>query len=133
MSVPTATIPPQAVPATPILEPDAQRLSALVDAGPEAVSIVDGEWRYTYVNRAFETMARTSRDKVIGRSMWELYPFLDGTEFSAQLRQVKESRSAARMKYRGEQGGVFDVHVMPFTDGIAFFTYEVTDLQRITE
>ena len=133
MSVPSATIPPQAVPPSPILQPDAQRLSALVDAGPEAVSIVDRGWRFIYVNRAFERLARTSGTSLIGRSMWELYPFLNGTEFSDELQQVMQSRGSARMKYRGERGGVFDVHVVPFDDGVAFFTYEVTDLQRLTE
>ena len=43
--MPTSTTPNkvQALPA--VIEPDVTRLSALVDAGPEAISIVDGEWR----------------------------------------------------------------------------------------
>ena len=131
MSPPSARTPPKVVPPAPITQPES--LSALVETGPEAVSVVDSQWRFTYVNRAFERMADTSGQSVIGRSMWELYPFLDRTPFADELREVMRARSSARMKFRSEQGGVFDVHVTPFSDGIAFFTYEVTDLHRVTE
>ena len=132
MSVPAAPTPPQNVPPSAILQPDEQRLSALVDAGPEAVCIVDAEWRFTYVNRAFERMAAKSGDALIGRTVWELYP-LDGTPFGDELHAAMRTRTAARVTFRAEAAGTYDVHIVPFGDGIAFFTHEVTDLQRVTE
>ncbi|MEX2153248.1 MAG: PAS domain-containing protein [Gemmatimonadaceae bacterium] len=118
--------------ATNVTEPDSARLSALVDAGPEAISIVDGKWRYTYVNLAFERMSRSASEDLIGRDMWEVFPQLAGTPFADVLREVMKERHSARLEFHGEQG-TYDIQTMPFGDGIAFFTHDVTDLRRATE
>jgi two-component system cell cycle sensor histidine kinase/response regulator CckA len=118
--------------ASSISEPDSLRLSALVDAGPEAISIVDGEWRYIYVNHAFERLSRTTNDDLTGKTMWDVFPQLLGTAYEKQLRDIMADRLATDLQFRGERG-TYDVHVMPFGDGIAFFTRDVTELQSATD
>jgi two-component system cell cycle sensor histidine kinase/response regulator CckA len=123
---------PQNVPALPaVIEPDVTRLSALVDAGPEAISIVDGDWRYVYVNLAFERMSQTS-DEIIGKSMWEAFPQLIGSAHEAELRELMRHRKPTELEYR-VGGKTFDIRAMPFGDGVAFFTRDVTELRRANE
>jgi PAS domain S-box-containing protein len=123
-TVPSTTNPER----DPITEPDSARLSALVDAGPEAVSIIDGEWRYVYVNLAFERLTGWS-DDVVGKTLWDVYPRLLGTPFEVLLRDVMKGRQTATLEFHGERG-VYDVRTMPFADGIAFFTRDASDLHR---
>jgi PAS domain S-box-containing protein len=117
--------------APPFSEPDSAKLSALVDAGPDAISIVDGEWRYTYVNLAFERLSGSS-DAIVGKSMWEVFPYLVGTPFAQRLHDAMNSRAPALLEFHGERGA-YDVNIMPFGDGIAFFTRDVTDLRNLAE
>ncbi len=114
-------------------EPDATRLSALVDAGPEAIAILDGEWRYVYVNMAFERLARTSAERLIGAELWALAPELLGTPFEVQLREVMRERRATRLEFSPPQGESYDIHAMPFGEGMAFFARDITQLRRATE
>jgi two-component system, cell cycle sensor histidine kinase and response regulator CckA len=112
-------------------EPDSARLSALVDAGPEAISIVDAEWRYVYVNLAFERLSRLT-DEIVGKKMWDVFPQLLGTPMEQRLRDIMTARQATTLEFRGDRGS-YDINVMPFGDGIAFFTRDITDLRRATD
>lgn len=114
-----------------VAEPDSLRLSALVDAGPESISIVDGAWRYVYVNLAFERLSRSS-DDVIGKSMWDVFPLLIGTPYERALRGIMEQRQASEFEYRADRG-TFEVQAMPFGDGLAFFTRDISELRRATD
>jgi PAS domain S-box-containing protein len=102
-----------------------------VDAGPEAISIVDGAWRYVYVNLAFERLSQ-SGDDVIGKTMWDVFPQLVGTPYERELRDIMERRQATGFEYRGEKG-TFEVQAMPFGDGIALFTRDISALRRATD
>src|SRR5436305_6440539 len=99
----------------PVSEPDSLRLSALVDAGPEAISIIDGDWRYVYVNLAFERLSRSS-DDIVGKRKWVVFPYLRGTPFENQLHGVMAERQATELEFPGERA-TYQIHVMPFGDG----------------
>jgi len=115
------------------IEPDAARLSALVDAGPEAVAILDADWRYVYVNIAFERLSRQSAGSLVGRSLWSVTPQLVGTAFEKELRGTMDERRTARLEFQGADGNRYDIHAMPFGDGMAFFARDITDLRRATD
>ena len=44
----------------------------------DTVLLLDGQWRYVYINLAAEQIAGKSRDELIGRVIWETYPALIG-------------------------------------------------------
>ena len=114
----------------PVKEPDAARLSALLDASPEAVAIVDGSWRFVYVNLSFERMSRTPSEALVGRGLWEVYPTAMNESFREQLRQVMKDRKPTRLEYQGANGATFEIHALPFGDGIAFYSRDITELRR---
>src|SRR5688572_33321904 len=95
-------------------EPDAARLSALVDAGPEAIAILDGQWRYVYVNLQFERLMGSGSESVLGRELWSMSPHLADTAFGRELRELMRDRRTTRMQYNSANGLCLDVHAMPF-------------------
>ena len=115
-----------------ITEPDAARLSALLDASPEAVAIVDGAWRFVYVNLAFERMSRTPTEMLVGRVLWEVFPTAMDASFRERLHELLRVRKPARLEYVSPAGGAFEIHAHPFGDGVAFFTRDITELRRAT-
>jgi two-component system, cell cycle sensor histidine kinase and response regulator CckA len=116
-----------------ISEPDARRLSALVDAAPDAIAIVDTDWRYTYVNLAFERLIRRDSDELIGRDVWSMSPKLYDNPFQHELRQLMHDRRPRRIEFHGEGGIWHEIHALPFGDGLAFFTRDITELRRAAD
>ena len=135
MTTPAAPTPPPS-PAvrdsthSPVREPDAARLSALLDASPEAVAILDGQWRFLYVNIAFERMSRTSAATLVGRNVWDIYPGAMTEPFRERLREVMRDRRPASLEYVSPTGSSLEIQALPFGDGIAFFTRDITELRR---
>jgi two-component system cell cycle sensor histidine kinase/response regulator CckA len=135
MTTPAAPPPPPAPlekDLPPITEPDAARLSALLDAGPESVAIVDGGWRFVYVNLAFERMSRTPTEMLIGRVLWDVFPTSMDASFRERLNEVLKERRPTRLEYVSPVGSAFEIHALPFGDGVAFFTRDITELRQAT-
>ena len=59
--------------------------------------VLDAAWRYQFLNTPAARMIEPSRGVnsggVIGRSMWELYPDIAGTEFDRRMRQAMVERT----------------------------------------
>jgi PAS domain S-box-containing protein len=54
----------------------------------DAFYAIDGAWRFVYVNRRACDMLRAERASLIGRSLWERFPELAGSEAGERLRQA---------------------------------------------
>ncbi|MGH7639160.1 MAG: PAS domain-containing sensor histidine kinase, partial [Gemmatimonadaceae bacterium] len=128
---PPAAVQPELDPAT--IAPDTARLSALADESPEAIAILDGRWRYLYVNRSFTALLPPDKQHVLGLELWDVSPQVVGTPFEKELRAVMSARQSARMQFRNREGRSFDIHALPFGDGMAFFSRDVTDLKAAAE
>jgi len=64
------------------------RLSAVLESVSDGFYAIDTDWRVTLFNAAAERYFGRSRDEVIGRVLWDLFPQGAGTEFEARLRSV---------------------------------------------
>jgi PAS domain S-box-containing protein len=72
-----------------------QRLEAVLQSISDGFIALDGDWRYMALNdRACESMGM-SREEILGRRIWDLYPDTIGTQFETELR-----RAAAEQKTR---------------------------------
>ena len=50
------------------------RLQAIVNHAPAAISVQDGEGRFLLVNRHMELLHNRSREELLGKSVWEVWP-----------------------------------------------------------
>ena len=116
----------------PLNEPDPARLSALVDAIPEPICIVDSSWRFTYVNTAFERMARVRQEAMVGREVWQVFSMLLGTPMEALLRETMQQGRATKLEYGGDRGS-YDIDVIPFGGGLAFMVHDITELRAASD
>ena len=53
---------------------------------------LDVNWRFTYVNRAAETLLDRTANDLIGQSIWDAYPGLDNSEFEQLYWRVMRDR-----------------------------------------
>src|SRR4026207_766847 len=74
---------------------EAQRRNESILASVTDTHIVfDRQWHYAYVNDAAVRAIGRPRDQIIGRTLWEVFPDIVGTEIERQYRRAMEERVA---------------------------------------
>src|SRR5690606_18326777 len=61
-----------------------ERSEAILASISDGFFVFDRDWRYVYANDAAVAQARRSRDELIGRSVWDIFPDVVDTEVDAQ-------------------------------------------------
>jgi signal transduction histidine kinase len=108
--------------------------AGFLDNIDDAFFAVDAGWRFTFLNRHFETYARGPAGEMPGRVLWDVFPELLGSEVERLYRGVMEQRTAARLDAKSTiSDRWFRVHAYPFEDGIAVFSTDITDRLRAAE
>jgi PAS domain S-box-containing protein len=107
-----------------------QTAADVLEHMPEAVVTLNHEWRYMYVNRAGERIARRSREEMLGRTIREIVP-----ESAAQLetacRRALEERAAVHFEeYYAPRDVWFEDTVYPFGDCVSVWLRDITERKR---
>ncbi len=68
------------------------RLQAIMDHSPAEIFLVDTDCRYVFVNREFERRYDVTVEEVKGKTIYDFFPANIADEFSAQDREVLETR-----------------------------------------
>ena len=119
-------------------EDEAQRLAAVVSDTLEHISdgfcMVDRDWRFTFLNREAERQVGRSRDSLIGRDIWEVYPEMLGSIFETSYRHAMASGETVEFESWFEPlASWFSVRVYPAPQGLAIYFYNVTQQREARE
>jgi PAS domain S-box-containing protein len=111
-----------------------ERLTATLESLADPFFILDGQWRFVYVNSHTERLAGPSSDTLIGRDFWEVTPVTRESEFGRQY--LEAARTRTRRHFRAHSAAVdrwLDVSVYPIPDGgLAIHVRDLTE-QRLLE
>jgi PAS domain S-box-containing protein len=90
---------------------------------------VDGDWRLTYVNAAAERTNGVPRGSLLGKTHWEAFPDVVGTDFERGLRQAMASRQPFEAEIFFEPyGRWFRMNVHPAKNGgLAFYGRDISE------
>ncbi len=93
---------------------------------------LDYNWHYTYVNdRQLEIIART-REEVIDKNVWDIFPDVVDTEFYYQAERVMLERIPLQFEYYYPTWDRwFENRIYPIADGIAILCADITDRKQI--
>lgn len=69
-----------------------RRLADLVKGMSEACFTLDRDWRFTFVNDCAEPLLRHRRERMLGRSIWEVFDKLVGTPMELHYRRAMAER-----------------------------------------
>jgi signal transduction histidine kinase len=96
-----------------------QRSDAVLASIADAFYLLDRDWRFTYVNDAAEPLLQTTRDKLLGRTLWEMFPGVIGSPFEGPYREAMATgRVTSAEAYFPPLGTWFDVHTYPWPGGL---------------
>jgi PAS domain S-box-containing protein len=113
---------------------DRQRIHALENIS-DAYFAVDRDWRFVYANRSFfERYGRGPASAILGKTLWEVYPELLGTEMATRLRMAMEKGATDRFELRSYLSDRwFQVVAEPTADGLAVAATDLSNLKRTEE
>ena len=118
-------------------EAEARRSVRLLDGIADAFYAVDADWRFTYINeRAVVVLGQNldeplPHDAYLGRTVWEVFPALLGTEIETHLRTAaRERRRTVFEAFYEPSACWFDVHAHPADEGLVVYFRDITERKR---
>jgi len=114
-----------------IARAESERL-AVLERMTDGFFALDREWRFTYVNPVVERMTRHGAAELIGRSIWEVLPELQGTRFEAAYRAAMAEQAPREVTALSPVNGEWmDAQVYPSPGGISVLIRSAGERVRI--
>jgi PAS domain S-box-containing protein len=101
--------------------------AALLESITDAFYALDADWRFTYVNqRALDYFGRT-RDELLGKNVWSLFPNMKGTVFEEHyVRAMREEHPVAFEALSPYSKRWIDARAFPTPQGLAVNFRDIT-------
>jgi PAS domain S-box-containing protein len=108
------------------------RAIGILESLADGFFTLDRTWQFTYINPAAERLLRTNRAEVLGKSAWDLYPRLLGTNGEREFRRAARDRVPVRFEIFNESWRQwFSVNASPDQgDGLSVNFRDVTESKR---
>ncbi len=106
----------------------------ILESITDAFVALDKQWRITYANAEAERITGSSRENLLGRNHWDLYPAAVGTAVHRELlRAAAEGVSVEFDNYYEPWDRWFHVKAYPAADGLSVFYEDITERKRAQE
>ncbi len=103
----------------------------------EGCQIISPDWRYLYVNDAFVKQARQSKERLLGRTMMEVYPGIEKTAMFAVLKRCMEEHQPHMMEnefiFPDESKGWFELRFKRVSEGVFILSMDITERKQMEE
>jgi PAS domain S-box-containing protein len=109
------------------------RLENVLEIVSDGFYALDRDWRYVIFNRAAETYFGVSRDIVLGKVIWDIFPQGIGTPFERACRRAMDAREATTFETQSNlrPDRVVELRVAPMREGgIAVSLNDITERRR---
>ncbi len=93
--------------------------------------VIDTEWRYTYLNNAAAELIERTREEVLGKNVWELFPeAIDQPFYIESHRAVHEQHPASFEAFYPSLNKWTECRIYPSPQGITVITQDITKRKR---
>ncbi|MBW4560151.1 MAG: PAS domain-containing protein [Mojavia pulchra JT2-VF2] len=104
-----------------------QKLIDIFESLPDALICVDTEWRYTIVNSHAEVLLGKSRSELLGRSAWDVFPSLIGTQaYTLYHKAMTEQIPIEYEDFCSELNKWFAIRIKPLPTGLSTYFRDIT-------
>jgi serine phosphatase RsbU (regulator of sigma subunit) len=110
-------------------------LVRFLESMPAAFCFLDVHWRFRYVNAEAERLMSRPRTRLVGESLWAVFPGLVGSVFETNYRASVATGQPMTFEASlpGTGDGWFEVRMWPGSDGVAVYVLDVTDRRDAEE
>lgn len=107
-----------------------ERMENMLESLTDAFCAVDFDWRITYINgRALTMLAplNKTREGLLGKSLWDEFDELQGTNLASNLRQAMESRQMGTREFFYQRLAIWvEARLYPSPDGLTLYFQDIT-------
>ncbi|MEI2583105.1 ATP-binding protein [Scytonema sp. PRP1] len=112
----------------------AQERAAILERVTDAFYGLDREWRFTYVNRRCEEYLGKTREELVGKVVWEVFPMVVGTLFEEQYYLAVRDQVAVHFEVMSPFSNQWqEVHAYPSADGLSVNFRNITERKELEE
>jgi PAS domain S-box-containing protein len=111
------------------------RIAEVLEQMSDCFAAFDREWRYTHVNPAAASAFHMTREQLLGKSLWELWPPAYDLPIGVNFRRSMEERKPLHFEcsYPEPVSRWFECRCYPTEEGLATFFSDITDLKQAEE
>ena len=116
------------------------RALEVLESITDGIYALDREWRYTYINERALLRVRKmkgdelTRQDVLGRNLWEIFPERVGSEFYQELHKaVREQKTLEFEAHITLPDKWIDVRVYPSEHSVSVYYRDITERKRAME
>jgi PAS domain S-box-containing protein len=109
----------------------ARTMTNILEKTTDGFFAVDSDWKLTYINAEAEKMVRCKREDVLGRLLWEQFPWLIGSVFQTNFERVMAEDDAIEFEAVDASGKIwYEVHAYRSNGGISVFFRDVSERKK---
>jgi PAS domain S-box-containing protein len=95
---------------------------------------LDRDWRYTYANDRVVEVTGKSREELLGKSIWDLYPDTIGSQFHIEVQRAVAEQVPLQFEYfYPSLNRWFENRIYPSSNGLSIFVADITDRKYAEE
>jgi PAS domain S-box-containing protein len=103
------------------------RTESVLESVADIHILFDHRWRYIYVNEAAVRAIGRRREDILGRTLWEIYPDIVGTELDRQYRRAMAERVPVAFDFHYPASDTWwENRFYPAPEGLSVFATNVT-------
>ena len=110
---------------------------SILDNIIEGVQIISPDWQYVYVNETVAQHGKASKEKLIGRTMMEQYPGIEGTEMFKFLQDCMSKGVPHQMinefDFHDGSKGYFELRMQRVEEGVLILSFDVTKQKQLEQ
>ena len=105
-----------------------ERNREILESITDAFFAIDDKWRFTYVNKQAEQMLDREPGDLLGKTIWEVYPGLIGSDFEKVYRRTASERiPLTHISFYPDHERWYEVNVFPASSGITIYFRNATE------
>ncbi|SFH57727.1 PAS domain-containing protein [Planctomicrobium piriforme] len=119
--------------ASDVLQAATERTQRILESISDCFFTVDQNFVVTSINSQALPYFGPSRDQVIGRGFWEMFPHLIGTDIEQEYRRALRDNVTVHLEVpsRRDPGAWLEIRVYPSRDGLSIFFRDITQRKDV--
>jgi PAS domain S-box-containing protein len=112
-----------------------EKLQTVINSITDGLLVLDRDWRYTYFNKQGADMIGMSREQLIGKCVWDLFPYAKGTKFYDCYHEAVSTGQSVHFEefYPEPLNKWLNCQCYPSDEGLSVYFQDITDRKKIEE
>lgn len=117
------------------LQESNRKISDILESITDAFYAVSADWRLTYINNRCEQWWQGSREELVGRVLWDMFPNYEAAQgYQEHIRAMNERKSVQFETFSSTLGAWVEVSIYPSAEGgLSVYFRDISERKQLEE